>query len=65
VEFRFLARRLFLLDERNLPAAFAQSCNGRQLLAHPDLCEDVAFCAQRDHVALVAGLTEDGSVFTW
>ncbi|MGO9265391.1 MAG: 2-phosphosulfolactate phosphatase [Candidatus Binataceae bacterium] len=58
----FLARRLFLIEEPELSAAFAQSRNGRRLLAHPDLLEDVAFCAQRDHFALVAGLTEDGAV---
>jgi 2-phosphosulfolactate phosphatase len=61
----FLARRLYLIEEQNLSAAFAQSSNGRRLLARPELREDVAYCARRDPVALVAGLTDDGSVIAW
>jgi 2-phosphosulfolactate phosphatase len=57
-----LARRLFLVEQHDLPAAFAQSRNGRRLLAHPDLREDVTFCAHRDRFNLVAGLTKDGAV---
>jgi 2-phosphosulfolactate phosphatase len=57
-----LARRLFLLEEPDLPAALARARNGRRLLERPDLREDVAFCAQRDRLDIVAALTEDGAV---
>jgi 2-phosphosulfolactate phosphatase len=43
-----------------LSAAIGDSQNGRRLLAIPDLRDDVAFCAQRDIVDLVAGLGADG-----
>jgi 2-phosphosulfolactate phosphatase len=58
----FLARRLFQLEEPDLPAAFAQSSNGRRLLALPELREDVALCAERDRFPVVAGMTNDGIV---
>jgi len=58
----FLARRLFLLEEQDLPAAFAQARNGRRLLEHPELRDDVTFCAQANRFALVAGLTKEGAV---
>jgi len=57
-----LARRLFLLEERDLPAAFAQARNGRRLLNCPDLREDIAFCADRDRLSLVAGLSEGRAI---
>lgn len=60
----YLARRLFRVEERRLQAAFAQSNNGRRLLAHPDLREDVAFCAEKDHFPVVAGMTKHGVVTT-
>ena len=59
-----VARRLFHLEENDLRAAFAQSRNGRRLMAHPQLCDDVAFCAQRDLFRLVAKLDSDGRVRT-
>ena len=57
-----MARRLFRLEQDDLAAAVAQSRNGRRLMAHPDLREDVAFCVQRDRLQLVAGLGKDGVV---
>jgi len=57
-----MARRLFLLDRDDLPAAMAWSRNGRRLLANLDLADDVAFCLQRDQFNLVAELQQDGFV---
>ena len=57
-----LARRLFLLEASDLPAAFARGRNGRRLLEHPELRDDVSFCARRDGLDLVAGLSPDGAV---
>ena len=58
----FLARRLFLLEQNDLAAAFTQASNGRRLLTHPELRDDVAFCAQVDRFPLVACLGSDGAV---
>ena len=57
-----MARRLFRLEAADLPAALAQSRNGRRLLSRPDLSEDVAFCARRDVVELIAEMGKDGRV---
>ncbi len=57
-----LARRLFQIEERDLPRAFARSRNGRRLLAHPELRPDVDFCARRDCLDLVARMKKDGVV---
>jgi 2-phosphosulfolactate phosphatase len=57
-----IARRLFRLEQNDLLAAVAQSRNGRRLLAHPDLRDDVAFCVQRDLFSLVAEMGKDGLV---
>ena len=57
-----IARRLFRLEQNDLLAAVAQSRNGRRLMAHPDLREDVPFCVQRDLFRLVAELGKDGWV---
>jgi 2-phosphosulfolactate phosphatase len=46
----------------NLAQAIANSENGRRLLAHPELRDDVAFCAQRDIFNLVAVLHPDGAL---
>jgi 2-phosphosulfolactate phosphatase len=59
-----IARRLFRLEENDLLASIAQSRNGRRLMAHPKLCDDVAFCAQRDLFRLIAELGNDGRVRT-
>ena len=57
-----MARSLFQLEQEDLPAAFARSRNGRRLLDLPELSADVAYCAQRDTLDLVAELGPDGSV---
>jgi 2-phosphosulfolactate phosphatase len=56
-----MGRRLFQI-EHDLGRAFAQSRNGRRLLAIPDLQPDVDFCTRRDCFDLVAGMTQDGVV---
>ena len=57
-----IARRLFRLEKNDLLATIAQSHNGRRLMAHPQLCDDVPFCLQRDILSLVAELGPDGRV---
>jgi len=57
-----MALRLFAYASAELPAALAQSRNGRRLLEIEALREDVAFCAQRDLLNLVAELGADGAV---
>ncbi|HEY5345924.1 MAG TPA: 2-phosphosulfolactate phosphatase [Verrucomicrobiae bacterium] len=46
----------------NLAAAIGNSQNGQRLLAIPELCDDVAFCAQRDIFNLVAQMAADGKL---
>ena len=55
-----LARRLFGLEQNDLAGAAARSRNGRRLLSRPELRDDVAYCLQRDVVALVAELDGNG-----
>ena len=57
-----IARRLFRLEQNDLLAAVAQSRNGRRLMAQEGLCDDVAFCVQRDILSLVAALGKSGVV---
>jgi 2-phosphosulfolactate phosphatase len=57
-----MARELFCLARADLPAALAQSRNGRRLLTLSDLRADVAYCAQRDILELAAELDQDGLV---
>ena len=57
-----MARDLFRLAGADLAAAFGQSRNGRRLLSMPELNADVAYCAQRDGLELVAELGKDGLV---
>jgi 2-phosphosulfolactate phosphatase len=57
-----IARRFFLLEQNDLRAAVAQSRNGRRLMAHADLRDDVPFCVRRDFLSLVAELGKDGGV---
>jgi len=57
-----LAWKAYRLEERDLTNALGQSRNGRHLLEQPELHDDVAFCAQRDRVALVARLEKDGRI---
>jgi phosphosulfolactate phosphohydrolase-like enzyme len=57
-----IARRLFRLEQDDLPGAVAQSRNGRRLMANPDLRDDVAFCVQRDLLGFAAEMGKDGLV---
>lgn len=57
-----MARRLFHFAHKDLPAALAESRNGKRLLSKPELKEDVAFCARIDRLELVAELTKAGEV---
>jgi 2-phosphosulfolactate phosphatase len=57
-----MARCLFQFEQSDLLSAVAHSRNGRRLMSHPDLCEDVPFCFQRDIIRLVAEMREDGLV---
>lgn len=57
-----MSRQLYLGARADLLNAIRASKNGRRLLALPDLRDDVAYCAQRDTVQFVAGMSEDGSV---
>src|SRR5262249_23816918 len=57
-----IAVELYRLARNDLAAALGSSRNGRRLLEHPDLCDDVTFCAQRDVYPLVAAMDPDGAV---
>lgn len=57
-----IARRLYPLMQHNLLDAMKSSRNGRRLLAHPTLRNDVWYCMQRETVSFVAELQADGSV---
>jgi 2-phosphosulfolactate phosphatase len=57
-----IAREIFIHSRSELPAAMARSRNGRRLLAHPELHDDVAFCLRRDALPLVAEQSQDGLV---
>ncbi len=50
------------LEQGDPLAAIAQSRNGQRLMALPELCDDVPFCARRDLFGLVAELAKDGLV---
>jgi len=57
-----IALRAWREAKSNLSAAIARSQNGRRLLAIPELCEDVAFCLQRDIFPLVAKMEAHGAI---
>ncbi len=57
-----MARELFQLEEKNLTDAFARSRNGKRLLAHKELREDLPYCAQRDVVQLVAKVGSNSEI---
>jgi len=59
-----MARQLHLRLGSDLSAAMQQARNGRRLLEHPDLRDDVPFCLRRDAFDLVAVLSPDGQVRT-
>jgi len=53
-----IAREIYLKANGDLLAAFAHSRNARRLLSRDELSQDVAFCAERDSIDLVAELKE-------
>jgi len=55
-----MAVHLFRLAQTDLVAAMSGSNNGKRLLARAELKDDVAFCAERDGVNLVAEMGKDG-----
>jgi 2-phosphosulfolactate phosphatase len=57
-----IARELHLRLGGDLEAAMRLARNGRRLLEHPELHEDVPFCLRRDSVDLVPILTPAGEV---
>lgn len=57
-----IARRVYPLFQPNLLEAMKHSRNGRRLLAHPELRDDVWLCVQRETSRIVAQLQPDGSV---
>ncbi len=57
-----MARKLYLAERHDLLAALSQSRNGKRLLSHPELRDDVAFCAQTNLFNLVARLQKGGAV---
>jgi 2-phosphosulfolactate phosphatase len=56
------AERIYQSEKGDLLAGLARSRNGRRLLEHPDLKDDVAFCAQCDRNDVVARLDKDGLI---
>jgi 2-phosphosulfolactate phosphatase len=57
-----IARRFYAQAESDLAAAVRKATNARRLLAIPELCDDVAFCLQRDAFPLVARMEADGAI---
>lgn len=60
----FMARELCRQRHRDLLEAFRHSRNGRRLLAKSELADDLAVCAQRDTLTILAALCRDGLVRT-
>lgn len=57
-----LARSAYLQEQGNLFAGFSKGSNAQRLLSLPSLCEDVAFCAQRDVLHIVAEVASHGMI---
>jgi 2-phosphosulfolactate phosphatase len=57
-----VARQAWLAAKPDLAAAVSASENARRLLTIPELCEDVAFCLQRDIFPLIAKMEPDGTI---
>lgn len=57
-----MARQAYRIVQRDLLSAMQYAQNGRRLLAHPDLAEDVRFCMQRETLTILAGMNESGEV---
>ena len=49
-----IARHVYRFAHGDLLGAIQSARNGRRLLAHPELADDVRFCAQRDTLQFVA-----------
>jgi 2-phosphosulfolactate phosphatase len=60
-----IARRIYPLFQGSLLDAMKNARNGRRLLAHPELKDDVWLCVQRETISFVAGVTTDGSIRRW
>jgi 2-phosphosulfolactate phosphatase len=59
-----IARKLFRQERHDLLAAVSQSRNGRRLLSHAELREDVRYCVQRDALSAVPEMNGDGRVIS-
>ena len=57
-----IARRAWDQAKSDLAAAVRNAENARRLLAIPELCDDVAFCLQRDIFPIVARMEADGAI---
>ena len=57
-----MARKLFCQEKDDLLSAVSQSRNGRRLLSHPELREDVPFCLRRDVLMKVPQMNKNGQV---
>jgi 2-phosphosulfolactate phosphatase len=57
-----IARQIYSASRDDLLTAMQHARNGRRLLAIPELCDDVAFCVQRDSIGFVAALSKEGTV---
>jgi 2-phosphosulfolactate phosphatase len=58
----FMALKLYRAAMHDIPAALADSRNGRRLLSRGELAADVAFCARKNSIQLTAALDEHGNV---
>ncbi len=54
--------RAFLQSKPDFESVIRGSQNARRLLSMPELCDDVAFCLQRDVFRLAAALGKDGAL---
>jgi 2-phosphosulfolactate phosphatase len=57
-----MARELYTIADKNLPAAAATSRNGMRLSRIPGLRDDVPFCMQRDISNFAAAMQSDGKI---
>jgi 2-phosphosulfolactate phosphatase len=57
-----VARRTFIGADNDLTGAMRHARNGMRLLANPELCDDVAFCLQRDLFGIVGLMNRDGII---
>ncbi len=57
-----IARRLFALERDSLTQVMSQTRNGQRLMSHPELREDVTFCADIDKFQVVAQMAKDNTI---